>query len=91
MGRSIAMRHDRTIKLVPDFPMPEPVKGRGTTWAIEHRYTSFASETFDDGWGTIDQAVQEEYIPPATQIIEEPIQNIISGGTAFNGLVRNLK
>ncbi len=58
--------------------MPEPVKGRGTTWAIEHRYTSLASETFDDGWGTIDQAVQEEHIPPATQIIEERVKSILS-------------
>ncbi|MBW8831877.1 MAG: PA0069 family radical SAM protein [Burkholderiales bacterium] len=72
------MRHDRTIKLIPDGPMPEPVKGRGTTWAIEHRYTSLASETFDDGWGTIDQAVQEEHIPPATQIIEERVKSILS-------------
>jgi DNA repair photolyase len=72
------MRHDRTIKLIPDGPMPEPAKGRGTTWAIEHRYTSLASETLDDGWGTIDQAVQEEHIPPATQIIEERVKSILS-------------
>jgi len=58
--------------------MPAPVKGRGTTWAIEHRYSSLASESFDDGWGTIDQAVQEEHLPPATQIIEERVKSILS-------------
>jgi len=72
------MRHDRIIKLVPDGPMPAPVKGRGTTWAIEHRYSSLSSESFDDGWGTIDQAVQEEHLPPATQVIEEHVKSILS-------------
>jgi DNA repair photolyase len=72
------MRHARTIKLVPDGPLPDPVKGRGTPWAIEHRYTSRQHESFDDGWGTLDQAVQEEHLPPATQIIEERVKSILS-------------
>ncbi|HUG26481.1 PA0069 family radical SAM protein [Piscinibacter sp.] len=72
------MRHSRTIKLVPDSPLPDPVKGRGTAWAIEHRYTKQTSECFDDGWGTMDQAVQEEHLPPATQIIEERVKSILS-------------
>src|SRR5438874_2480137 len=72
------MRHARTIKLIPDGPMPEPVKGRGTTWAIEHRYAEQTGESFDDGWGTIDQVAQEEHLPPATQIIEERVKSILS-------------
>jgi DNA repair photolyase len=72
------MRHARSIPLIPEGPMPQPVKGRGTTWAIEHRYTSLSSESFDDGWGTIDQAVQEEHLPPATQVIEEHVKSILS-------------
>ena len=72
------MRHARTIKLIPDGPMPAPVKGRGTTWAIEHRFQHHNSETFDDGWGTIDQDAQEEHSPPATQIIEERVKSILS-------------
>src|SRR5436305_4672899 len=72
------MRHARTIKLVPDEPLPGPVKGRGTPWAIEHRYSGEAHESFDDGWGTLDQHVQEEHLPPATQIIEERVKSILS-------------
>ena len=58
--------------------LPEPVKGRGTAWAIEHRYSRQTSESFDDGWGTLDQAAHEEHVPPATQIIEERVKSILS-------------
>ena len=54
------------------------LKGRGTAWAIEHRYTRQPSETFDDGWGTLDQAASEEHVPVATQIIEERVKSILS-------------
>jgi DNA repair photolyase len=62
-------------------PVPIDVtqlKGRGTAWAIEHRYTGQPSETFDDGWGTLDQAASEEHVPVATQIIEERVKSILS-------------
>jgi DNA repair photolyase len=73
------MRHQRKIELVPaDAMLPEPVKGRGTAWAIEHRYSRQTSECFDDGWGTLDQAAHEEHVPPATQIIEERVKSILS-------------
>jgi len=72
------MRHARTIPLVPEGPMPDPVKGRGTSWAIENRFSSQTGESFDDGWGTIDQQAQEEYLPPATQIIEERVKSVLS-------------
>ncbi|HEY2929553.1 PA0069 family radical SAM protein [Piscinibacter sp.] len=72
------MRHARSIPLIPEGPLPEPVKGRGTTWAIEHRYHRLASETFDDGWGTLDQDVQQAHLPPATQIIEQRVKSILS-------------
>lgn len=58
--------------------MPNPMKGRGTSWAIEHRYSKQTNESFDDGWGSLDQAVQEEHLPPATQIIEERVKSILS-------------
>ncbi len=73
-----SMRHARTIPLVPEGPMPEPVKGRGTPWAIEHRFASQTGESFDDGWGTVDQEAQEEHLSPATQIIEERVKSILS-------------
>ena len=30
-----------------------PAKGRGTVWAIEHRYARQTGESYDDGWGTV--------------------------------------
>lgn len=56
-----------------------PRKGRGTAWAIEHRFTRDPRESFDDGWGTLEQAAHEEAAGPATQIIEERVKSIISG------------
>jgi len=56
-----------------------PYKGRGTAWAIEHRFTKDTHESFDDGWGTLDQLAQEERIAPETQIIEERVKSILSG------------
>ncbi len=64
-------------------PPPAPpdlsaLKGRGTAWAITHRYARQPSESFDDGWGTLDQAASEEQVPVATQIIEERVKSILS-------------
>ncbi len=56
-----------------------PAKGRGTTWAIEHRYSRRASESFDDGWGTLEQEATEERLPLATTIIEERVKSVLSG------------
>ncbi len=56
-----------------------PRKGRGTAWAIEHRFTSDTHEAFDDGWGTLEQAAQEELTAPQTEIIEERVKSILSG------------
>jgi DNA repair photolyase len=55
------------------------IKGRGTAWAIEHRFTSEHHESFDDGWGTLEQAAQEERSAPGTQIIEQTVKSILSG------------
>ena len=77
------MRHARRIQLVPDVSStPAPLKGRGTSWSIEHRFTSQSSESFDDGWGTLEQAAEEEHLPPATQIIEEHAKSILSSNTS---------
>jgi DNA repair photolyase len=54
------------------------MKGRGTVWAIEHRYTSKPHEAFDDGWGTLEQAASEERVAPATRIIEERVKSIVA-------------
>jgi DNA repair photolyase len=63
---------------VRDAPPPDPLKGRGTAWAIDHRFTRQVSEACDDGWGLLDQQASEERIAPATQIIEERVKSILS-------------
>jgi DNA repair photolyase len=68
------MRHRRVIDLVP---VPS-IKGRGTAWAVEHRFSQHASEDFDDGWGTLEQNAVEQHLPPATQIIEERVKSIVA-------------
>jgi len=62
----------------PSSPPHNPIKGRGTTWSIAHRYTRQPSESFDDGWGTLEQAASVEQLPVATQIIEERVKSILS-------------
>ena len=66
-----------------EAPRPEqaartPAKGRGTVWAIEHRYTRHTGESYDDGWGTLDQEAAEERLGPETTIIEERVKTIIA-------------
>jgi DNA repair photolyase len=67
------------------MPPPAPqqatvaLKGRGTAWAIEHRFTTRHHESFDDGWGTLEQAASEEGSAPGTQVIEQRVKAILSG------------
>jgi DNA repair photolyase len=56
-----------------------PGKGRGTVWAIEHRFSQDTRQEFDDGWGTLEQAATAEQLVPATQVIEENVRGILSG------------
>ena len=55
------------------------LKGRGTVWAIEHRFTGERHQPIDDGWGTLEQAAREEMAAPNTQIIEQQVKSILSG------------
>ncbi|RQO63225.1 radical SAM protein [Paucibacter sp. KBW04] len=64
----------RPSQLVP----AEALKGRGTAWAIAHRFERDQREAFDDGWGTLEQSVDEQVLPPRTQIIEEQAGRILS-------------
>jgi DNA repair photolyase len=58
--------------------MLAPRKGRGTVWAIEHRFNANAREAFDDGWGTLAQAASEEHLSPQTQVLEENVRSILA-------------
>jgi DNA repair photolyase len=73
------MRHRRSIELfTPAPPGAAPIKGRGAVWPIENRFSTRAGESFDDGWGSIDQQVGEDPLPPDTRIIEEQARTILS-------------
>jgi DNA repair photolyase len=61
------------------FVPPGAVKGRGTVWAIEHRFASDERSGFDDGWGTLEQAALEEQVSPDTQVIEQNVKSILAG------------
>ncbi len=55
------------------------LKGRGTVWALEHRFSSNTRQDLDDGWGTLQQAAEEERSAPGTQVLEESVGRILSG------------
>jgi len=59
-------------------PVAGPIKGRGTSWAMPHRFTRDIHDTFDDGWGTLDQAASEAPVPAGTEVIEERVKSIIA-------------
>jgi len=59
--------------------MLAPRKGRGTVWAIEHRFESSNRQGFDDGWGSLEQAATEDHVAPGTQIFDEQVKSILSG------------
>ncbi|HZF81629.1 MAG TPA: radical SAM protein, partial [Rubrivivax sp.] len=56
------------------------LKGRGTAWTIEHRFSAHLHSDFDDGWGTLatEQAAIEEQSSPDTLITEENVRGILS-------------
>ncbi|WP_298833466.1 PA0069 family radical SAM protein [uncultured Piscinibacter sp.] len=70
------MRHARQIAIVR--AEAEPLKGRGTNWALEHRFSRQRVEPWDDGWGTLDQQASGEVLPPETRIIEEHVRSILT-------------
>ncbi|MCC9597574.1 MULTISPECIES: PA0069 family radical SAM protein [unclassified Rubrivivax] len=62
----------------PATPANAPLKGRGTTWAIAHRFERDAREAFDDGWGAVDAAAGERPQSLPTQVVEEHAGRILA-------------
>lgn len=75
----------RTIPVYPVRPIPPAgmaqslLKGRGTAWALAHRFTRDERQPCDDGWGGLDQAVDAQALPPATRVLEEQVKTILAG------------
>jgi DNA repair photolyase len=61
----------------PEEPPPEPPKGRGTIWAIPHRFEGRQREAFDDGWDDGEDAPAATGEP--TTLIEERVKTILAG------------
>jgi DNA repair photolyase len=80
----VATPPGEAAELPPATLMLAPRKGRGTVWAIEHRFSTDARSGFDDGWGTLQRAADEDgaFEPahgPATEVREEAVRSILSG------------
>src|SRR5574343_1173117 len=58
---------------------PGPLKGRGTSGALAHRFSADAREVFDDGWGSLEQGWQAETLAPRSQVIEHRVKSILAG------------
>ena len=56
-----------------------PLKGRGTPWAIAHRFSSDARTDFDDGWGSIESQDDAQPARPETTVVETPVKTILAG------------
>lgn len=54
------------------------LKGRGTVWALEHRFQSEDRSSFNDGWDTLAQLAAEEQAAPQTVVTESQVQGILS-------------
>jgi len=70
----------RVIELIQAKPAPESLKGRGTAWALPHRFSSTLSDEFDDGWASLQREADADAgaAAPATQVVDEQVRSILS-------------
>ena len=75
----------RSIPIVPaeraaSAGLPIPLlKGRGTPWALAHRFSHDLREPVDDGWGNLEQVVEARSLAVGTQVLEEKVKTILAG------------
>ena len=75
----------RAIPIYPHRPLSPAsyaaplLKGRGTAWSLAHRFNRDQRQPVDDGWGSLDQAADEQTLPPATRVLEEQVKSILAG------------
>lgn len=67
-------------KLIPISAMGGPIKGRGSSERLAHRFERDQREAADDGWAVLGElaAVQREASRPTTQVTHELAKSIIS-------------
>ena len=58
---------------------PQSLKGRAVTWHQPHRFERDQRAAFDDGWGTLENALSDDEAPaPATQVSFEHAKSAIT-------------
>jgi DNA repair photolyase len=57
------------------------LKGRGTAWAVAHRFSADTREPADDGWDVAGLGAPNSGLhpPPATEVTEEKARSILAG------------
>jgi DNA repair photolyase len=68
----------RVIEVSEIRPGLEAPKGRGTAWALPHRFSSTLPEPFDDGWGTLQRDAADGAAVVPTQVTDEQVRSILS-------------
>ncbi len=74
---------------------PAALKGRGTVWALEHRFQTDTRSSFDDGWSALQQiagedgpdppgasASEDAAAHPSTRITEQQVKGILSSNNS---------
>ncbi|RYG14171.1 MAG: PA0069 family radical SAM protein [Burkholderiales bacterium] len=56
----------------------QAIKGRGTSTFLAHRFSKDERNTFDDGWGTLDDEMAEGRAPFTTQVTFEDAKSAIA-------------
>jgi DNA repair photolyase len=69
-----SLRYARTMV---DELSKEVLKGRGATFNPKVRFESTATDPFDDGWGSLASA-RDEDTPPATEVLPDASRSVIA-------------
>ena len=69
-----------SMPAIPNVPMPKSTspKGRGTGWALAHRYERDRREPFDDGWVSVDEPSDGGPPPVPTRVIEQNARTVLA-------------
>jgi DNA repair photolyase len=80
MPSQIGHSSRQPIPVAPVVYVPSgSFKGRGTAWALQHRFSVDQRESYDDGWGTLEQEATVERLAPGTEVIHEQVKSILTG------------
>jgi DNA repair photolyase len=72
---------------IPEDRLRRALKGRGTAWAMPHRFSKSSRERFDDGWGTLEAEHCENTAPEegVTPAFDAPSEGAAAAGPWSRG------